>query len=182
MEKIVISNLSENFSSLVNGDICEDSTHFKRIWYVEGNHNHFDAIYSVSYAKIRSEDENSRYYLGKALKFGVKLLTGMPLFVPTVEGTVHTFCHLIVDIVSAHSDVIKMKYDVSVSNGSITHKKNIRERELFSWKVRMESIKGLTINDKNITLSLKQFLNLGNRTINVTEISLKNNQLELAYC
>lgn len=132
---LVIHNFHKELSTWLNGSNTVGDKYFRKFLGGKGNGNSYSALYSISYYKVRSKEESGRYNAGNAIKKAVKFLTGMALLVPEVEATEDAYCELKIEIISVYNGIVRLKYDISVLNGSFFDKKLIRIDQLLDYKI-----------------------------------------------
>ena len=182
MSQIIINNIRLKLSSWVNGTKTEDYKYFRHFYYVEGGNMAFKATYSISYTKVRSDDERRRGVLMRVLKTGVKVITGMPLLTPYVEATHDTFCNLLIEVISLDEEKIKLKYEISVGNGSFFHKKYVQSCESTGILHNLRHVDGVSISEPYITIDVNRFLDLGRNSLSSLKgIEIKDHDLILTF-
>lgn len=146
---LVFHNFHKCLSSWLNGTSPVGSKYYRKFLGGKGNGNSYSALYSISYYKVRSKEESGRYNAGNAIKKAVKFLTGMALLVPEVEATEDAYCELKIEIISVYNGIVRLKYDISVVNGSFFDKKMIRIDQLLDHKIyrHLETIDEVQINE-----------------------------------
>ena len=148
---------------------------------MSGESSCYKASYFISYMKTYSEDERRKSLVVRGLKSAVRLLTGVPLLSPAVDKTADTLCNLTIIIVGIKDNCLKLRYDISVSNGSLIHKKIVKEYELVALASLIKNVSGVAYEDPYLVVDLKRVGIKEVESKRVAEASFEGNDCVFMY-
>lgn len=179
MSEIIVPDFKEKIARWINGiRMSFKDKNYRTLQLVSGETNRLDIMYSISYLKTYNNDDKFIVNIFRA----AKLLMHMPMIIGRDYLKEDTICILTVNVIDVLDNIIKLKYDISVCNGSSVHKNIVRKMELADLSVGIKLPVGFSISEQYIMVDLKQrqgFVDKG--IVSIKDVCFNGKECSLIY-
>lgn len=178
MNTFAVVDFKEKVTRWINGIRNEWDNHYRTVKIVSGDNKRLDIVYSVSYMRAIRDDATLMDKVSTVLKWisPATLITGNDYLKED------TRCILTLQTSYIMENKLKMKYDISVCNGSVIHKKVVKEMEKADLLLGLKSPIGFTISDDSIIVDFSERVAIRERGIvSIKDIIFKGSECTLLY-